>query len=411
MPEPEAELQATANLSPVSPSPVHTAASLVVPALQDTVDTIDAMVAAAATAAANATATAALPNGNVADTINFDSLADEDNGDEDVVDDDSFNDAYAEEAAVETANEAAPAAAQQDLPDSDDYAKTFDSPIGPEEGEDGEDADADADLDMDKVQPQQQADVSAIPLESNHISLASSSQHLISRPSETPVPIDPALAPPQDADADAAQPVADGKPASEVEHQPVDWTHAGQPAQPQPSQGPPADSALQTPSVDDIHQLVADLTSQAADDKPSPDPSASAPSDAEQSGPPTSLNAAGLPSPSSLPPRPPQPATVAIPSTPGQPSTYVAAGAPGTSTEAINNLPPPPSTGLNVPTAVTSLTAPPYPTPAPGQLAAINRKSDDYQRQWEQFVADERQYMAEAKWDRFPEGSRIFIGI
>ena len=47
MPDPEAELQATANLSPVSPSPVHTASPLVVPALQDTVDTIDAMVAAA----------------------------------------------------------------------------------------------------------------------------------------------------------------------------------------------------------------------------------------------------------------------------------------------------------------------------------------------------------------------------
>lgn len=29
---------------------------------------------------------------------------------------------------------------------------------------------------------------------------------------------------------------------------------------------------------------------------------------------------------------------------------------------------------------------------------------------WDQFMADERQYMSEAKWDRFPEGSRIFIG-
>ena len=26
-------------------------------------------------------------------------------------------------------------------------------------------------------------------------------------------------------------------------------------------------------------------------------------------------------------------------------------------------------------------------------------------------MADERQYMSEAKWDRFPEGSRIFIGM
>ncbi|KAJ2975687.1 hypothetical protein NUW58_g8286 [Xylaria curta] len=35
----------------------------------------------------------------------------------------------------------------------------------------------------------------------------------------------------------------------------------------------------------------------------------------------------------------------------------------------------------------------------------------DHQRQrWETFVQDERKYVSEAKWDRFPEGSRIFIG-
>jgi hypothetical protein len=32
------------------------------------------------------------------------------------------------------------------------------------------------------------------------------------------------------------------------------------------------------------------------------------------------------------------------------------------------------------------------------------------QQTWESFQADEKRYMTEAKWERFPDGSRIFIG-
>ncbi|KAI8945152.1 hypothetical protein F4801DRAFT_594370 [Xylaria longipes] len=35
---------------------------------------------------------------------------------------------------------------------------------------------------------------------------------------------------------------------------------------------------------------------------------------------------------------------------------------------------------------------------------------DHQKKRWEAFLQDERQYVSEAKWDRFPEGSRIFIG-
>jgi hypothetical protein len=48
--------------------------------------------------------------------------------------------------------------------------------------------------------------------------------------------------------------------------------------------------------------------------------------------------------------------------------------------------------------------------PFPAQAVYPADGEDDYQRKWDQFIADERQYMSEAKWDRFPEGSRIFIG-
>ncbi|KAI1121831.1 hypothetical protein F5Y10DRAFT_92829 [Nemania abortiva] len=36
--------------------------------------------------------------------------------------------------------------------------------------------------------------------------------------------------------------------------------------------------------------------------------------------------------------------------------------------------------------------------------------SSDRKRQWDTFIQEERKYVSEAKWDRFPEGSRIFIG-
>jgi RNA recognition motif-containing protein len=55
------------------------------------------------------------------------------------------------------------------------------------------------------------------------------------------------------------------------------------------------------------------------------------------------------------------------------------------------------------------MNAPPYP-PQSAPYTADRAQDAEYQRQWDQFLADERQYMSEAKWDRFPEGSRIFIG-
>ncbi|CAI4217533.1 unnamed protein product [Parascedosporium putredinis] len=36
--------------------------------------------------------------------------------------------------------------------------------------------------------------------------------------------------------------------------------------------------------------------------------------------------------------------------------------------------------------------------------------SPNYHRMWDRYVTDEKRYMAEQKWDRFPEGSRVFIG-
>ncbi|KAF4976887.1 hypothetical protein FZEAL_6509 [Fusarium zealandicum] len=402
MPEPEPEIQATANLSPVSPSPVHSAPSLAVPALQETVDTIDAMVAAAAAAADAA-------NGSASNIHEIDPILG--SGDDDIVDDDSLNDPYGEddtEAAVQPQHQPQ---GQQELPDSnDDYAKTFDSPIGPEEGEEGD------------IQPE---DVSSMPRESNDISI--SSDHLTSRPSEVSHAVpEPSSAQPGESVAPA---ISNG--SSEAHVGSAITPATSQPSN-QPASSPAADkagsNAAGSPNAStDIQRLVADLTA-SAEHNASTDPSASSVKGEPSVEPGPSSSA--IPSSASLPPRPPLsqavpqsyasqhhppgvnasiPSSLAAPPTPGQPSTYVAAGAPAIAPDALGNFPTSPGSGLHAPVAITSMNAPPYP-PQPAPYAADRAQDAEYQRQWDQFLADERLYMSEAKWDRFPDGSRIFIG-
>ncbi|KAL7962158.1 hypothetical protein V8C34DRAFT_270928 [Trichoderma compactum] len=402
-PEPEAALRATANLSPVSPSPVHTAAPLVVPALQHTVDTIDAMVAAAAS----------LPNGTADAPVVDPSLAPSGETD-DVVDDDSFSDAYGEE----TEDVVVEPPRQELVDNNDDYAKTFDSPIGPEEGQD--------------------QDVSSEPRESNENSSSFLSDHLTSHPSDVShIAADPSASAPaaQNPSLSTAQP--DAGPELAVPQASDAHAAASIPfvAQPTPPGAGPARQDSENSSSLDIQQLVADLTAHPADSSSgNPDPTADVPV-ASNPFPPTATSTAttiptALPSSSSLPPRPPLPQVapqsyasqhhppgtnpnvpggVGVSPTPGQPSTFPIAGAPGTSTEALGNLPPPPATAMNPSAAAASIHPSPYPS-NPSGYPADRAQDADYQRQWDQFMADERQYMSEAKWDRFPEGSRIFIG-
>lgn len=370
MPEPEAELQATANLSPVSPSPVHTAAPLVVPALQDTVDTIDAMVAAAA---ASEPSQGVAENQQQQQPITSETPVDPemtaagshgDNvNDEDINDDDSFGDPYSSEEQAQ-ATEAAPV--EQPV-DSDDYAKTFDSPINPEEDVEMEDEVAQrqgehrAEVDGPKQQSSSSdTSVSApAPYSSTHDSAtqAASRDQTDTRPSGTTGGTLPTPDP---------KPLSEGQASAEADD---------------PNQHTRASSA-------DIQQLVADLSAQSNEEE--------AKSNTMVASQPTPATA--LPTPASLPPRPPQPNEVSpsLPSHhhPGGPLAATvqipAYGAPG---DALNTYTP---------------GASPIAQNHPGHSA--DRHGDDYQRQWEQFVSDERQYMSEAKWDRFPEGSRIFIG-
>lgn len=166
----------------------------------------------------------------------------------------------------------------------------------------------------------------------------------------------------------------------------------------------------------DIQALVDSITANAVKE------------DANQAPAPKAVvTAPGTPS-NSLPPRPPvpqQPAQAyvpvedarayqpnfapAIPTPATLPSNFslapgatYAAGAPGTISNSHGALPPPPSAALNAP-PMTQYSS--YPTFTGGQLTATTTS-----QQWESFVQDERKYVSEARWDKFPEGSRLFIG-
>lgn len=99
---------------------------------------------------------------------------------------------------------------------------------------------------------------------------------------------------------------------------------------------------------------------------------------------------------SSQPPQPSQPAQ------PSQP-TYASNGT-GTGTSGI----PQQSPYNTTPAAFAS-----YPNAYPSgntSQQAPGFNGNGLQQTYDEFLADERKAMAEAKWERFPEGSRIFIG-
>ncbi|TQV98999.1 hypothetical protein V2A60_007307 [Cordyceps javanica] len=353
----EPEIHATAaSLSPISPSPVHTAASLAVPALQDTVDTIEAMVAAVAEAPTTAVEAVANPTNEAAQ--------------HDFVDDDSFDGAYAEDSEPHLPG----LAETSDQDPNDDYAKMFDSPVGSDQEEEGHDASVDVSAAPDStvsqaqpIQAQNDAASSSVPASGNHLS-------------------------PSTPDAPASQPAAQTHAGHDANIPALEATKA--------TEAPPADThpGAHTPLRD---EPSPDATSH-FDEARAAAKLAATQTDSQTAATSRAASPPTLASTSSLPPRPPipQPAAHSYSQTSVHGSAHasqIAAGAPGTSNEAGASLPPP----------LQAVHGNPAPSAA---YAAAAPAGDEYQRLWDQFMADERQYMSEAKWDRFPEGSRLFIG-
>ena len=101
---------------------------------------------------------------------------------------------------------------------------------------------------------------------------------------------------------------------------------------------------------------------------------------------------------------------------PGLPAPVVAAGAPGTSS-AASGLPPPPGATFQQPAQQT-----PSASNIQPKLEAVDRSSSlpidqdeapwgpETQKVYDQFLSDERVYVAEAQWEKFPADSRLFVG-
>lgn len=109
---------------------------------------------------------------------------------------------------------------------------------------------------------------------------------------------------------------------------------------------------------------------------------------------------------------------------PGMPGSLVAAGAPGTQTDPRSGLPPPPAASFNSPPASFSRpgeTMPflpqrgPQHSRGPSSVGDVEDEGEiqwgpDMQKSYEAFLAEERRNVAEGVWDKYPMGSRLFIG-
>ncbi|RKF81058.1 putative RNA-binding protein C3H8.09c [Golovinomyces cichoracearum] len=109
---------------------------------------------------------------------------------------------------------------------------------------------------------------------------------------------------------------------------------------------------------------------------------------------------------------------------PGGAPSLVAAGAPGTSTDPRSGLPPPPTASFRGQLSSVNSTSLTPNVPVnrlpmqelsnlPDQGEADDSKSKwapEVQKMYDDFLEDERRYVTEGLWDRFPMGSRLFIG-
>jgi nuclear polyadenylated RNA-binding protein 3 len=192
----------------------------------------------------------------------------------------------------------------------------------------------------------------------------------------------------------------------------------------------------------DIQQLLDNITANA--EKNEAVPLLNTPTSASPSTVSIPKAGSGLPPHASLPPRPQVPRSnhqddmskyhAAATNFPQPHSSYkpgvnvpiVAAGAPGTYTDPRNGLPPPPTASFNQPPPTTGSPISPgaYPqTPRlpsqdrPGRREPSEDMSDpdirwgpEIQKKYDQFLAEERVYVTDGQWDKFPVGSRLFIG-
>ncbi|KAL2260178.1 hypothetical protein VTK26DRAFT_5911 [Humicola hyalothermophila] len=322
---------------------------------------------------------------------------------------------------------------------NDDYARTFDSPAADEDQSEA-------------VEPQ--PDVSKASESMNNSSapepLTSQSPAAAAPSSDHPSPTPPPGSAPTSGPAPATSEPSEQAGVSEKPPEPLSAapnaspSSAAAPAE-QPRASPAPAAAIPAPAstneddaaaVADIQKLVDDITAKAAATASPPIAAAQAPPVTTQAAPATTLPVSHPPSLPPKPSLPPPPANLpAIPqshhsfqsrgpnglaaqtvsmSTVGPGASHGAytspAGAPGPANEGISSLPPPPPAAFGAASHAHAHLPSAHHINIGRDASAGNFHSSHIKQLWDQFQADEKRYTSEAKWERFPEGSRIFIG-
>jgi nuclear polyadenylated RNA-binding protein 3 len=418
---PDAPEFRTKSATPLSPVPFHPPEPSNIPVLRNQIDPVFNMTSTHIEAAGPATSPAL--------TLALDQAADDGlTGDNEL--DASFSDPYDDEDKM--ADDGASKNTVEGAEVDDDYAKTFDS--------DGEESSSRQDVSSEnidqKIQPPS-VQVSVLADDSPSLTNHASTSTIVP-PDGRDNPSSHKPFPPI-ATTTGDAPVAVGSTAASLGIETL--------------QSHPQFNSYEAVSSGeiDIQQILDDITANAA--LIATNSTNATPTSANPSTQNFSSTALGLPAHASLPPRPqvaqnqpmhpaypPQgdirkyhagPPNFPPPPTSsyrplGAPASIVAAGAPGTSTDPRNVLPPPPSASFHPVSAGPPPTLS-YPQQPDHRLSAKDLPAssvetpgpaDDYEVSWtpavqklyDEFLADERMYVSEGLWDRFPAGSRLFIG-
>ncbi|CCC05381.1 unnamed protein product [Sordaria macrospora k-hell] len=447
MPGQTPEVVASADLSPLSPKPIalHSTSPTLVPRLQDHAAAIDAVVEELTNQLTNTNPTSQQPSYNQYTSPTMPEPVQESSDVSDTIvvageyseDDNDSLDAYDEDG-QDQSPEHEQDNKQGDKPEtgSDDYAHTFDSPT--DRGEEGE---------ADETQP----DVSKAS--ETMMNDSSTSDPSKTQPSTAPTS-DPSSSPP-------VKVTSQTKPHSEAEQlsvqtneslQSLDAPSDSAPAAPQQhlqssnpdlvpdatlngsssmAEVPPAQDSRDIQMPDAPHHDAQSSTkdSAAASNNPTP---ANEDDDtavdiqklvdnitARAAASPTTASTTSVAAASSKPPatQTSQNGASILNLSPGVGSgtprtAYMSTGGPGIDNGAISSLPPIPPNSFN------NAQAQPYASAhnsrhalGPGNSHISNIYTPASDQDYEKFLVDERQYTLEARWEqRFPEGSRIFIG-
>ncbi|KAI1771007.1 hypothetical protein F4818DRAFT_430875 [Hypoxylon cercidicola] len=389
MTERSPEVLAIADLTPISPSPLHISSPIVVPALQEQADTLCTMslpdAAEAFTASASATEPVeighnSLPTPHIQDDAHSSDAISEES---DLYDDHDIKDHKEGTALVEDKDgNTQQVIHQNDATETQDVSKTNESSPSSDTSQslNSQSESSAHDFSTDRAQSVQQ--------------MQNASQ--------------PAAEDPQEPQEQAV--VTPSKTGS---------TNAPQPSTEAPTENSDHHSSAPNNEID-IQVLVDTIIGNASSNNANQASAAQNPAN-----PPTPAQSVSLPP---RPPMPQQPASsyvrsedalsyqqgTAYPSAPTgssilppPPGTYTA-GAPGTAQDPRNNAAQLPASATNaLPTH--AYPAAQFDTTYSTTVGAPVQTVDQSQK-WETFLQEERRYVSEAKWDRFPEGSRLFIG-